>query len=339
MIRLPTLSIVTVTYNTDLKLFGEVLKALRSQDYPKRLIEHIVIDAGSTNGTIELARKYKCKVFVYPDLKEEEHMRAGIGFKKAKGDILLILQSDNLMPVKNWLKMMIAPFENPKVFSTFTEKYSFKKNMSATTRYMALIGANEPLISPLFLDKIEKIMMTTKRYNKGEIVSENKNYYVVKFDKSSFPPLGDNGQMVRRSVMEKVNKDPKNYMHLDTFAKMFDLGYDTCGVVKSSITHFITPNIIHLVRRRVEIKERFFDNRRKTRRFLIFDSNSEKDRINLAKFIVFSITLVPTIYQSIKGYLKIRDNAWFLHSFICFLMLVAYSISESKWVLRRIWRS
>lgn len=332
---LPSISIVSCTYNANLKLFEQVLKALRSQNYPKKLIEHIVMDAGSTNGTIELAKEYGCKVYMHPELLEEEQARASLGFKKAKGEILLIIQSDNLITSKNWVRRMVQPFlENKNIFCTYTDHYSYKKNMSATTRYGALIGANDPLISPFFLDKIEKIPMTVERYNKGTIVSENKDYYVVKFNKDDWiPPLGDNGQMVLRSVMNRVNKNPEEYLHLDTFARMFDLGYDTCGVVKSSVIHVITPDIIRFVTRRIQLKERFFDKRRGKRRYLIFDYTSRKDRLNLIRYIIFSVTILPTLFQSIRGYFKIRDNAWFLHPLICFLMLIVYGYSEARWFL------
>lgn len=331
----PSISIVSCTYNTNLALFEKVLKALKAQDYPKKLIEHIVMDAGSTNGTVELAKKNGCKVFVRPDLKDEEQMRASIGFKKAKGKIILIIQSDNIVIGKDWLKRMVEPFEEKRVFCTYTAHYSYKKNMSATTRYGALIGANDPIISPYFLDKIEKVTMPQKKYNKGKIIRETSNYYVVKFNRDNFPPLGDNGQMVLRNVMEKVNIDPKEYLHLDTFSRMFDLGYDTCGVVKSSVIHVITSDIKSFVIRRIQLKEKFFDDRRKSRKFLIFDVNSKRDRINLIKYIVFSATFIFPLLQSIRGYLKIRDSAWFLHPIICFLMLLAYSFSEVKWILKR----
>ena len=106
----PSISIVTCTYNANLPLFEEVLKTLRSQEYPKKLVEHIIMDAGSTNGTIELAKKYDCKVFVRADLAEEEQMRASLGFKKAKGKIILIIQSDNIVMGEDWLKRMVEPF-------------------------------------------------------------------------------------------------------------------------------------------------------------------------------------------------------------------------------------
>src|SRR3989344_4513746 len=101
MNNLPSVSIVSCTYNTNLSLFKQVLEALKMQNYPKSLIEHIVMDAGSENGTIKLAKKFGCKVYVHPELRGEEQVRASLGFKKAKGKIILIIQSDNLVTSKD----------------------------------------------------------------------------------------------------------------------------------------------------------------------------------------------------------------------------------------------
>ena len=56
--NLPSISIVSCTWNTNLFMFEQVLKVIQMQNYPKKLIEHIVMDAGSINGTVELAKKY-----------------------------------------------------------------------------------------------------------------------------------------------------------------------------------------------------------------------------------------------------------------------------------------
>lgn len=335
--KLPTISIVGCTYNPTLWLFEKMLKRIEMQNYPKHLIEHIIMDAGSTNGTIELAKKYGCKVVVRKaDLKNEEQIMASDAFKMAKGKIILVMQIDNIIMSKDWMRKMVQPFlENKNVFCTYTERYGYEKGMSAMTRYGALIGANDPIISPYFLDKIEKITMPQKKYNKGKIIKETRDYYIVKFNKNNLPALGENGQMVLKSVMDKVNIDPKEYIHLDSFARMFDLGYDTAGAVKTSIIHVLNPNIMNHVKRRIEIKKIYYDGRRNKRRYLIFDPKSRKDRVNLIKYIIFSVTFVIPLLQSIRGYLKIRDRAWFLHPIICFLMLVAYSFSEIKWVLRK----
>ena len=130
MKKYPSISIVTPTWNSPLPLFERVLRTLKNQEYPKNLLEHIVIDAGSVNNTIELAKKYGCDITVRSDLKIQEQVRASLGIKKAKNDIILMLQSDNIPTSKNWLKEMVQPFlDNKKVFCTFSAYNSYEKNI------------------------------------------------------------------------------------------------------------------------------------------------------------------------------------------------------------------
>lgn len=327
--KLPFISIVTNTYNPDISLFEEVLRALKSQNYPSKLVEHIVVDGGSTNGAAELARKYKCIVKVRADLKEQEQMRASIGFKLAKGEILAVIQSDNIVTSKDWLNKMVKPFmENTNIFCAFSEKNAYRKGMPVLTRYCALFGVNDPTI--YYLKKTEKSRMDEKKYNKGTILNENKDYYTVKFNRKNLPPLGDNGHMFLKSAMKKADTDTKNYMHTDAFGKLLDLGYDTVGVVKNSIIHAQKPEILRTVRRRVELKEKFYDTHRGNRKYLVFDPNSNRDKINLVLFIMFSVTVIVPLLESIKGFLKIHDRAWFLHPLMCILMVSGFGISELK---------
>ena len=139
MKSLPSISIITPTWNSNLPLFERVLRTLAGQSYPKHLIEHIVIDAGSENGTAELAKRYGCKVSVRSDLKVQEQVRASLCIKMAKHDLILVLQSDNIPISTNWLREMVQPFiDNSDVFCTYSAYNDYEKNMSETTRYGAL---------------------------------------------------------------------------------------------------------------------------------------------------------------------------------------------------------
>lgn len=334
MKSLPSISIVTGTLNPRLSLFESVLKSIHNQTYPGDLIEHIVMDAGSTNGSIELAKKYGCSVEVREDLVDQEEIRASLGIKKARGDLVLILESDNIPRSKNWLKEMVQPFlDNKKVFCTFSAYNSFNKKSSMTTRYGAFFGAADPFL--YYLGKSEKIPLLQKNYNKGKKIDEKPGYYIIEFNKENLPTIGDNGTLFLRKAMDKVNKDPELYVHPDAFLEMLDLGYNTYGVVKNSIIHVIPSNVLNYAKRRVKVKDTFYDKRRGGRKYLVFNWQSNKDILNLLRFIFFSITFIFPLYESIKGYIKTKDKAWFLHPLLCFLMLVSYGGSEIGWFLRR----
>ncbi len=333
MNKYPTVSIYTGSLNPDLKIFKKVLEALKKQTY-KNVIEHIVMDGGSTNGTIELAKKYGCSVDVRPHLMLLNQVRFSEGVKKAKGELVLCLETDNIPTSKTWLAEMVQPFiDNRKVFCTFSAYNDYEKGMSATTRYGAFFGAADPTL--YYLGRCDKIPLTQKRYDKGRIIKDTPGYWVVEFDKESLPTMGDNGHMFRNSAMSKVNKDPNEYVHPDVFVDMLELGYNTCGVVKNTVIHVIPPNIFYYAKRRFQVKREFYDERRGKRKYLVFNWQSARDRRNLIKFIIFTITFVHPTYESIKGYLKIRDWAWFLHPVLAVVMLTSYSLSEMVWFIEK----
>jgi glycosyltransferase involved in cell wall biosynthesis len=335
MKALPTISIVTCTYNTDLSIFKKCLEAIKMQEYPKRKIEHLVMDAGSTNGTIELAKQYRCTVIVRKDLLPREEVRQSIGFKKAKGDILLILESDNILIGRNWLRKMVQPFMDDKtVVGTFSAYNGYEKNMSPLTRYTAFFGSPHPIL--YYLGKSDKIPVTQKRYDKGTLLKETKEYYAVQFTPQNLPTCGDNGHMVLRRAMSRVNKDSYSYVHLDALLELVELGYIKFGVVKNSIIHVGKNSLIQDVRRKIQLKHEYYDKKRGMKKYFTFNWSSGRDRINLLKYIFFTLTFVEPLTESIRGYMKIRDSAWFVHPVFCFLMLVGHVYSEGRWVLKKI---
>jgi Glycosyltransferases involved in cell wall biogenesis len=52
-------SILTPTYNSS-ETLEDCLQSIHSQTYP--LIEHIIIDGGSTDGTVEVVKKFGLKI-------------------------------------------------------------------------------------------------------------------------------------------------------------------------------------------------------------------------------------------------------------------------------------
>ncbi|MBI2018533.1 glycosyltransferase family 2 protein [Candidatus Daviesbacteria bacterium] len=335
MKNLPSITVITGVLDSHIPTFKQVLDSLKLQKYPKKLIQHIVMDGGSTNKSPELARRYGCLVIVRKDLKDKDEARVGIAIKKAKGDLILMLQSDNILTSSDWLLKMVKPFiEDGKVFCTFSAYNSYHKDMPATTRYCALFGSPDPTL--YYLNKTEKIRMDKTQYNKGKVIKKTQDYYIVQFNQDNLPTLGDNGHLFLTSVMKRVVKDYETYMHTDAFSELLDLGYNTFGVVNNSIIHTQKANIIDLIKRRIEAKEQFYDQNRGKRKYLVFNWNSYQDRINLTKYIIFSFTFIIPFIESVRGYARIRDRAWFLHPLICFGMVIAYAISEIKWLLKKL---
>lgn len=325
--KYPSITIFTGTYNPNLTLFRRVLESIKSQKYPGK-IEHIVYDGGSTNTATKLAISYGCTVLNFEPSADEGSNRLYASLKKATGDLTVTVESDNILPDDHWLYDMVLPFQEPRVFSTYSAYNTFEKNLDILTKYFALLGSPDPTL--YYLGKSDKIRMDKRRYDKGQIIKETSNHYVVRFTKETQPVMGDNGFMIRTAVMRKIVRKNRPFYHTDGYAELLDMGYDTVGVVKNSIIHVSRPNIIEQVKRRVDVKIHFTDEMKGQRKYLVYNPASEKDRKNLLKYIFFTLTLIQPLYVSIRGFIKIREAAWFLHPLMCLLMVFGYGYSEVR---------
>ena len=90
----PLVSIITVVYNNS-KHIRDAIESVLSQDYSR--IEHIVIDGGSTDGTVDIIEEYVNKISVFlsePDEGVYDALNKGIA--TANGDYIGILHSDDI---------------------------------------------------------------------------------------------------------------------------------------------------------------------------------------------------------------------------------------------------
>lgn len=105
----PRISVVTVSFNQR-DYLEQCLLSVFGQRYPN--LEYIIVDAGSTDGSIELLRRYEAQfahLIVEPDEGQSDGLNKGL--RRATGDILTWVNSDD----------MLAPFALKRAAIAFAE--------------------------------------------------------------------------------------------------------------------------------------------------------------------------------------------------------------------------
>lgn len=127
-------SIITVVYNNQATL-DHAIRSILSQDYPD--IELIIIDGGSTDGTLDVIQSYKNQISRWisePDQGIFDAMNKGI--QLATGDIIGILNSDDFYANNQVISRVVAEFKTQQVDSVFADLVFVKPdNLNQVVRY------------------------------------------------------------------------------------------------------------------------------------------------------------------------------------------------------------
>jgi len=108
----PKISIITPTFN-QVEYIEKTILSVLNQNYPN--LEYIILDAGSTDGTLEIIKKHQKKIFYWASEKDNGLYDAVYkGFEIATGEILAWINSDDVY-LPNSL------FTVAEVFSEFPE--------------------------------------------------------------------------------------------------------------------------------------------------------------------------------------------------------------------------
>lgn len=323
---LPTVSVVIATFNAE-KTLPRVLDSIRVQDYPPGLVDITIVDGGSKDRTLEIAKKYTQSIISVDPAKQNAEYNKCIGIHQAKGELLFLIDHDNVLPTALVLRHMVQPLlDYPAVVGVETLRYHYDLNASLLDRYFALFGAGDPLA--WYLGKADRLSFLYDRYNLAGRTRDMGAYYLVTFSPDHIPTLGANGFIVRRALLMKHAKvDPQHFYHIDVNVDLIRKGYNTYAFTKDAILHLSGyKNLWSFLSRRKLFLEQFHLSSagmtaRAERRYSVFEP---KDKWKLFWFVCISLTIIIPLADSIRGFRKIHDPAWFLHPFLCFVLVVLY---------------
>jgi len=322
---LPSISIIIPTYNSS-KTLPLCLESIAAQDYPKDKIEIIIADGGSTDSTLEIAGKYTDSIYSNPLTTGEAGKAAGV--KHSKGEIIALIDSDNILPSRDWCFRMTEPFQDKEITGTEPLYYTYREEDGYITRYCALLGMNDPIC--LFLGIYDRMCMITNKWTEAPVVVEDKgNYLKIELNEKKLPTMGANGFLVRRDALTECSMG--DYLFdIDIVYELITLKKNRFAKVKVGIVHIFAEDVFTFIKKqRRRIRDYSYYKEQKLRKY----PWGRLEKLKLFKFIVYTVAVLPLVFQLLRGYEKKQDRAWWFHVPACWITMGVYTVGTIANVL------
>ncbi|MBS7634297.1 glycosyltransferase [Candidatus Bathyarchaeota archaeon] len=107
----PFVSVIVPAFNSEATI-KDLLESLMLLDYGKENLEIIIVDGGSTDRTVEIAKIYPVQIIV--ESRRGINVARNAGVKSSKGEILVFTDSDCVVP-KDWVRKIVEDFRDQSV--------------------------------------------------------------------------------------------------------------------------------------------------------------------------------------------------------------------------------
>ncbi|MFH1706076.1 MAG: glycosyltransferase family 2 protein, partial [Patescibacteria group bacterium] len=320
-----SVSVIMATLNSE-KTLGRCLKSVRGQNYDQSKIEILCADGGSTDQTHKIIKKYQGTVV--PENSGSPEGAKSFALKKAKNEIILEVDDDNVLPNKNWLTRMVSYFDKePKITGVYPRRYRHRRSDKPLNRYFSLFGVNDPVA--YFLGRADRQSYHSSEWKLAGDAEDKGDYFLVRFNRDNLPTVGANGFLIKRELLLKAKVDPKHFFHIDVNMDLVKKGYCQYAVVKNDIFHISGERFWHFFKKRKKYMENLYLKDLSFRRYFLYQK--DRDRKKIIAYSFYALTLIGPTIESIRGFVKIPDPAWFLHPIICFLIFWIYFFSTVNW--------
>ncbi len=126
LIKYPKITIITPSYNQG-KFIEETIRSIILQNYPE--LEYIIIDGGSNDQTVEIIKKYEKWITFWTSEKDNGQSHAiNKGFKKATGEIINWINSDDILEINALYKIAHLFIQNKDFAFIYGQTLQFDEN-------------------------------------------------------------------------------------------------------------------------------------------------------------------------------------------------------------------
>lgn len=179
----PKISIVTVCFNSA-KTIEQTILSVINQTYKN--IEYIIIDGKSTDGTVDIIRKYQDKIACFvsePDGGIYDAMNKGI--EQASGDYIYFIGSDDYLVEENIISAVADYLKEDKTIDILSggvwvvdEEYGLKKRFNPKPSVLGILSGDVIITPPHQGMFVKTKLMKQNHFNIEYKIVADSNFFI-----------------------------------------------------------------------------------------------------------------------------------------------------------------
>ena len=298
--KLPTISIVIPTYNEE-KNIKKCLDTILDQKYPKELIEIIIVDNGSVDGTINIVKKcmkrHKNIKLLFNDIIKDAEISKMIGLKSSSGDLFMYIDADIELVGKSFLIKLVEPhLENPSIVGAYP-RFLPKPKDSAIGRYLRYHALELDPVLQFFCTEIDET-----------VIEDGVKYKICEFNPPKIPPIGI--CLYKREVLLRTIGNMHKFMDVDVPIILSKAGYNKFAYVPScGIYHINVKTLKDLIKKRIRNLNKVYLPNLEQREFKYFNLRNKNDILRMILWIIYANLFIPKLLKGIHMTIKHKDIA------------------------------
>ena len=312
----PLVSVIIPTKDSE-KQLRECLEGINKQTHKN--VEIIISDGLSKDNTLKIAKEYKTRIEINKKIFAEPGV--SLGFKNAKGEILIVLAVDNIFKENNAIETIVKVFNNKTVFAAFP-KHDSTRNDSLFTKYINVF--TDP-----FNHFVYGYAANARTFNKVyKTIVHNSIFDIYDFRSSKVKPIlaVAQGFSVRKEFIDKKRNE------MDDITPVLDL------INEGKYIAYL--HSVHLYHHTVNSLEQFIRKQRWSAKnalsgkeygiSLRISSLTREQKLRMYLFPVYSITIILPLLRSFYYLVKDNESMWLFHPYISFISGLAITFEYAK---------
>lgn len=300
------ITIVMPTLNSE-KTIGRALRSVRGQKIDQKTVEILVIDGGSTDSTVNIAKKYGAIVLDNPGKIPETAKR--IGFSYAHGEYIIMQDSDEVWRDKNQLTKRLQFFQkNPDVFCLITDKLVPGRGCGLSCAYLNVIS--DPFGYIIYRKKYSNV-----EQNKKYLIRKSEFGNVYEYKGDDIAPIGDGGStMLNLKKAKEIYGDKVTSQEFATsiFIQMVNATHKVGIIPDDNITHYSVASFksyLKKLRFRIhinlnDVEKSGYESRAR------YNKKLQQRKL---LFVFYALSVVGPIGDSIRLSVQYRHPSFMLH--------------------------